>query len=107
MGCIPSHKSRLAQKIVTFIPSLESCLFRQKLETGMKHDSCRICGSSRFHPSHFRQKDLWQLLALRLPARCMNCNERTFLSFLQMLKLRNARKVRRQEISPVVLGEKT
>jgi hypothetical protein len=107
MGCIPSHKSRLAQKIVTFILSRESCLFRQKLETGMKHDFCRICGSSRFHPSHFRRHDLWQLFALRLPARCMNCNERAFLSFLQMLKLRNARKVRHQEISPTVLGEKT
>jgi hypothetical protein len=35
-----------------------------------------------------------QLVLLRLPVRCLNCDERAFTSLLQFLKLRSARKAR-------------
>jgi hypothetical protein len=60
---------------------------------------CRNCGSSNFHISRFRFRstDLSQLLLLRLPVRCMSCDERAFASFSQFLKVRDERKARRRE----------
>jgi hypothetical protein len=58
--------------------------------------SCRHCGSADFRTSHFRirSSDLFRLLVLRMPVRCLNCHERAFTSLAQFLKLREARKAR-------------
>jgi hypothetical protein len=60
---------------------------------------CRFCGLEKFRPSHFRFRpsDLGQLLILRLPVRCLNCEERTFASLYQFLKARGKYKVRDHE----------
>lgn len=59
---------------------------------------CRTCGISNFRISHFRfrSKDLLRLLLLRLPVRCLNCEERAFASLSQFLKVRDERKERRR-----------
>ena len=60
---------------------------------------CRFCGLSNFRISRFRFRasDLSRLLLLRLPVRCMNCDQRIFLFLPQFLKLRNELRVRHQE----------
>jgi len=60
---------------------------------------CRFCGLEKFRPSlfRFRPSDLARLLILRLPVRCLNCEERTFASLNQFLKLRNEYKMRHRE----------
>jgi hypothetical protein len=53
---------------------------------------CRLCGFSNFRTSHFRfqKSDLARLLVLRLPVRCLNCDERSFASLGQFLSVRRA-----------------
>jgi hypothetical protein len=57
---------------------------------------CRFCGLEAFRPSLFRFQalDIGQLLLLRLPVRCLNCDVRTFSSLIGFLKLRNQHRVR-------------
>jgi hypothetical protein len=52
---------------------------------------CRFCGLENFRPSHlrFRASDLRRLLTLRLPVRCLTCEERTFAPLPYYLKLRD------------------
>ncbi|MGD0800824.1 MAG: hypothetical protein ABR906_05870 [Terracidiphilus sp.] len=69
---------------------------QQKLEVGMA-TYCRTCGLSNFRTSRFRVSDLSQLFILRLPVRCLNCDERAFTSVMQFIKLRSARKARHRE----------
>lgn len=59
---------------------------------------CRLCGFSSFRKSRFQFKfpDLAQLLLLRLPMRCLNCDERDYASIKQYLEMRRARRVRRR-----------
>jgi hypothetical protein len=54
---------------------------------------CHACGLSKFRASHFRFQlsDLWRLLLLRLPVRCMICGERSYASISQIHKLRHLR----------------
>lgn len=58
---------------------------------------CRLCGLSNFRTSRFRSSDLFQLPFLRLPVRCLNCDERAYVSVSQFLKLRQVRKARHRE----------
>ena len=60
---------------------------------------CRVCGFSNFRTSRFRfhAPDLAQLFLLRLPVRCINCDERVFISLGQFLSVRRARKERHRE----------
>jgi hypothetical protein len=60
---------------------------------------CRHCGLTSFRTSHFRfrSSDLFRLLVLRMPIRCLNCRERAFTSLRQFLRLRNARKASHTE----------
>lgn len=57
---------------------------------------CRLCGYSNFRTSRFRFQmlDLAHLLLLRLPVRCLNCDERAFTYFKNYLAVRRARKER-------------
>jgi hypothetical protein len=60
---------------------------------------CRFCGLSNFRTSHlrFRTFDLSRLLVLRLPVRCLACDERAFTSLSQFLKVRDASRARHRE----------
>jgi hypothetical protein len=62
---------------------------------------CRLCGFSNFRTSRFRfqKSDLGHLLLLRLPLRCINCDERSFTSLAQFLSVRRARKALHKEQS--------
>ena len=57
---------------------------------------CSLCGFSNFRTSRFRFKmqDLAQLLLLRLPVRCLNCDERAFTSLKNYLAVRRVRRER-------------
>ena len=57
---------------------------------------CRFCGLETFRPSlfRFRPSDLARLLVLQFPVRCMTCEQRTFASLNQFLKLRGKYKMR-------------
>jgi hypothetical protein len=57
---------------------------------------CRLCGYSNFRPSRFLFKlpDLAQLLLLRLPVRCLNCDERAFTFFKNYFAVRRSRRER-------------
>jgi hypothetical protein len=71
--------------------------FIPKLEVAMKM-YCRFCGFSYFCTSHFRfrARELPQLLMLRFPVRCINCNERVFTSLKNFLQVRGEREERRR-----------
>lgn len=58
---------------------------------------CCVCGLLNFRTSRFRSSDLSQLLLLRLPVRCLNCDERTFASVSQFLRLRREHKARHRK----------
>ena len=60
---------------------------------------CCVCGFLKFRTSRFRfrSSDLSKLLLMRLPVRCLNCDERTFTSVSQFLRLRRMRKARHRE----------
>jgi hypothetical protein len=64
---------------------------------------CHVCGSSIFRTSQFRFKlsDFVQLLLLRLPVRCLNCEERAFISLRKHFAVRRGRKARRREKSGI------
>jgi len=47
---------------------------------------CNGCGSDKFRASHFRLKDLRQLLMLRRPLRCRICSERVYV-FIPQAKI--------------------
>jgi hypothetical protein len=57
---------------------------------------CRFCGLEKFRPSHFRFRpaDLGRLFLLRLPVRCLNCEERTYAVLHEFLKLRSEHRLR-------------
>lgn len=60
---------------------------------------CHFCGLSKFRTSHFRfhPADLSRLLLLlRLPVRCLNCDERTFIPIRRYLEVRRVRRARRR-----------
>ncbi len=65
---------------------------------------CRTCGLSDFRSSRFRfqMRDLSRLLFLRLPVRCVNCDERAYTSLRHFLKLRRERKARHSKHSATV-----
>jgi hypothetical protein len=60
---------------------------------------CCFCGLSKFRTSRFRFQvlDLSRVLLLRLPVRCLNCDERSYAPLWQILKLRSARRARHRE----------
>lgn len=60
---------------------------------------CRICGFSKFRTSRFRIRLHYfvQLLFLRLPVRCLNCDERAFTFLNQYLEVRRERKEHHRE----------
>lgn len=60
---------------------------------------CRSCGVSNFRTSRFRFRpsDLSRLLLLRLPVRCLTCDERTYASLPQFLKVKKARRERHRQ----------
>ena len=62
--------------------------------------SCRVCGFSNFRISRFRMPDLAHLILLRLPARCRNCDERTFVSLRHYLALYRTHR-ERHRVPPV------
>jgi hypothetical protein len=57
---------------------------------------CRFCGLEKFRTSRFRFRpsDLGRLLLLKLPVRCLNCDQRTYTSIQRFLKLRRQFKMR-------------
>ena len=44
--------------------------------------ACRMCGYTRFRRSRVRPADVLEFLLLRLPLRCMRCNQRQYGSCL-------------------------
>ena len=60
---------------------------------------CRVCGFENLRTSRFRfrMRDLARLLSLRLPVRCMNCDERFFVSVPHFFVVRHARKALHRE----------
>jgi len=57
---------------------------------------CNLCGFFDFRTSRFRFKlrNLANLLLLRFPVRCLNCDERKFTSLRNYLAVRRAQKER-------------
>lgn len=44
--------------------------------------ACQFCGNTRFRRSRVRLGDVIEVFLLRLPLRCMRCNQRQYGSFL-------------------------
>lgn len=44
--------------------------------------ACQFCGNTRFRRSRVRLGDVVEVFLLRLPLRCMRCNQRQYGSFL-------------------------
>jgi hypothetical protein len=64
---------------------------------------CRFCGLEKFRPSlvRFRSTDLFRLLLLQHPVRCLNCEERTYLPLHRFLKLRSQFRFRPDQHSDI------
>ena len=57
---------------------------------------CPFCDSHSLRISRFRFSDIYQLLLLRLPVRCRNCRERSYVPMAQAHRIRQASRLRRQ-----------
>jgi len=58
---------------------------------------CTSCGSLKFRVSRLRLSDCFQLFLFRYPVRCRICNSRVYESFLKVLELHRANKLRHQQ----------
>ena len=57
--------------------------------------NCPFCDSATLRGSRFQAVDFLRLLLLRMPVRCRNCQERSYVSVAQALKMKRESKVRR------------
>jgi hypothetical protein len=57
--------------------------------------NCPFCDSAALRSSRFQAVDVLQLLLLRMPVRCRNCQERSYVSVARALKMKRESKVRR------------
>lgn len=55
---------------------------------------CHTCGTSNFRTSRLRASDLPHLLLLRIPVRCLNCDERAYTFLTHFLRLRREHRER-------------
>jgi hypothetical protein len=56
--------------------------------TGLR---CRFCPGQEFRRSRFRASDLWGLLALRYPVRCLRCRQRQKMSVFAASKAESSK----------------
>jgi len=56
--------------------------------------TCPWCKSPNIRTSRFRRRDLPLLFLLRYPIRCLNCNERDYMSFSVAWRLHQAETAR-------------
>jgi hypothetical protein len=61
--------------------------------------NCPFCDSATLRSSRFQAVDFLQLFLLRMPVRCRNCQERSYVSVAQALKIKRESKVRRAAIT--------
>lgn len=52
---------------------------------------CRLCGSERLRRSRLRREDGTFMLTLQWPVRCLQCNRRQYVSWLEALRAASAR----------------
>ena len=59
--------------------------------------TCPYCDSAKLRNSQFRAADLTQLLVLRLPVRCRDCHERSYVSVSKSRLIQRESKLRREQ----------
>lgn len=59
--------------------------------------NCPYCESDKLRNSQYRAEDLFQLLLLRLPVRCRNCQERSYVSIAKSRQLQRESTIRREK----------
>ena len=59
--------------------------------------NCPYCDSPKLRNSRLRAADFSQLLLMRLPVRCRNCQERSYVPMSLARQIRQASKIRREE----------
>jgi hypothetical protein len=59
--------------------------------------NCPYCEADMLRNSQYRAKDFFQLLLLRLPVRCRNCEERSYVSISMSRKIQRESKLRREK----------
>jgi hypothetical protein len=42
---------------------------------------CQYCSGQTFRRSRLRTEDLWQMILMRYPVRCLRCSQRQMVSF--------------------------
>jgi len=42
---------------------------------------CQYCSGQTFRRSRLRSEDVWQIIFMRYPVRCLRCRQRQFVSF--------------------------
>lgn len=59
--------------------------------------NCPNCESDRLRNSRYRAEDFFQLLLLRLPVRCRECQERSYVSIAKSRQIQRESEVRREK----------
>ncbi len=59
--------------------------------------NCPYCDSDKLRNSQYRAGDFPQLLLLRLPVRCRDCQERSYVSISQSRQIQRESRIRREE----------
>jgi hypothetical protein len=59
--------------------------------------NCPFCKSDRLRNSRFQPVDIFQLLLLRLPVRCRDCIERSYVSIPEWRRIRRESLIRREK----------
>jgi hypothetical protein len=59
--------------------------------------NCPYCDSPKLRNSQLRASDFSQMLLMRLPVRCRNCQERCYVRMSEARQIRRASMIRREE----------
>lgn len=59
--------------------------------------NCPYCDSARLRNSQFRAADFVHVLLLRLPVRCRECQERSYVSIARSRQIQRESKLRREQ----------
>jgi hypothetical protein len=59
--------------------------------------NCPHCDADMLRNSQYRAEDFFQLLLLRLPVRCRNCQERSYVSISMSRRIQRESKIRHEK----------
>jgi len=73
-------------------------ILREPLNSGAGPTmNCPFCEADQLRNSQYQAEDFFRLLLLRLPVRCRNCQERSYVSIFESRKIQRESRLRHGE----------